>query len=994
MEGTQSQPLVSAIVSTYNSERFIRGCIEDLESQTIAHQLEIIVIDSASPQNEGEIVRELQELYGNIRYLRTERRETVYAAWNRGIALARGRYITNANTDDRHRRDALELMARVMDDRPAVDLVYADVLITRTPNETFEHHTPNGRYSWYDWDRNILMDKTFIGPQPMWRRSLHELYGGFDPSYVTSGDYEFWLRISQTSDFFHIRQPLGLYLAHPDSIEHQNEESKYRENSKIRELYHHAASEGRIFGLLPFQQMRSLTADGSSTVPITALIPLINMIEDRLIPAAALTGNQMENYLLIRSGFLGRAEAEALQIEEFLQCLEKLVIDSNEWYANRRSVEGTATDDALMRLQVLSEAILKGRLFFQRGEVDSAVSTLLEQGISAAPASPAAYFELADILMAAGRHEDALQVLPEMPQSADVSRQQEVQAICYAALGQDDAARQAACQVVGRPRPLVVLGTLAARNGNLAEAEQMFRRAIEADQFCGSAWLSLGMLQWGNEDHDGAYQAVLRSVVVEPLNNEAVRIMRDMAARNHRNAEALRAVSSAVQLYPDSRNLSRHYAELLALCHREREALATCEAFLVKFGVDEDLLSLALQLRSQIGSYDRLAATGTQAISLCMIVKNEEKNVPACLSSLKPVVDEIIVVDTGSTDRTVDMATIFGARVLSFAWNGNFSTARNFALTAARGNWILVMDADEVLAEQDYELLRQSVREGGGHKICWNVLTRNYTRLHPQGWIANDGSYRHEERAEGWHPSRKVRLFPRDKRIVFQGEVHEMVDTAAEQAGYRVKEAPFVVHHYGALEERSWGPTPKQLAYFELGLQKLTEHPEDVAAIGELAVQAAEIGRYDAAVSLWDRFLALRPDAVIALFNKGFVLMSLHRYAEALIVSKRALELDPNHREAAFNYGMCELYAGDPELALKRVRPVAGRNPEHPLLQALFAVLCFVCNTGTEGREKMSMLKESGFKIEAYIAERASALDACGRENMAAGLRQESGINL
>ncbi|MDD2542390.1 MAG: glycosyltransferase, partial [Desulfuromonadaceae bacterium] len=231
------QPLVSAIVSTYNSERFIRGCIEDLEQQTIADRLEIIIIDSASPQNEGEIVRELQGRYNNIRYLRTERRETVYAAWNRGIAMARGRYFTNANTDDRHRSDAFELMARVMEDCPAVDLVYADVLITKTPNGTFEHHTPGGKYSWYDWDRNILLDKgCFIGPQPMWRRSLHELYGGFDPACVTSGDYEFWLRISQTSNFFHIRQPLGLYLAHPDSIEHQNEETKYSENSTIREI--------------------------------------------------------------------------------------------------------------------------------------------------------------------------------------------------------------------------------------------------------------------------------------------------------------------------------------------------------------------------------------------------------------------------------------------------------------------------------------------------------------------------------------------------------------------------------------------------------------------------------------------------------------------------------------------------------------------------------------------------------------------------------------
>ena len=95
-------PLVSAIVSTYNAERFIRGCLEDLEAQTIADRLEIVVIDSGSPQNEGTIVREFQQRYDNILYIRTAQREGLYAAWNRGIQAARGKYITNANTDDRH----------------------------------------------------------------------------------------------------------------------------------------------------------------------------------------------------------------------------------------------------------------------------------------------------------------------------------------------------------------------------------------------------------------------------------------------------------------------------------------------------------------------------------------------------------------------------------------------------------------------------------------------------------------------------------------------------------------------------------------------------------------------------------------------------------------------------------------------------------------------------------------------------------------------------
>jgi glycosyltransferase involved in cell wall biosynthesis len=88
-----TQPLVSAIVSTYNAERFMRGCLADLAAQTIADRLEIIVVDTGSPQNEGAVVREFQQHYHNIVYIRTAQRESLYAAWNRGIQAARGKYI-------------------------------------------------------------------------------------------------------------------------------------------------------------------------------------------------------------------------------------------------------------------------------------------------------------------------------------------------------------------------------------------------------------------------------------------------------------------------------------------------------------------------------------------------------------------------------------------------------------------------------------------------------------------------------------------------------------------------------------------------------------------------------------------------------------------------------------------------------------------------------------------------------------------------------------
>ena len=95
-----------------------------------------------------------------------------------------------------------------------------------------------------------------------------------------------------------------------------------------------------------------------------------------------------------------------------------------------------------------------------------------------------------------------------------------------------------------------------------------------------------------------------------------------------------------------------------------------------------------------------------------MIVKDEENDLVKCLRSVKPVVDEMIVVDTGSTDRTKDIATALGAKVFEFPWENDFSAARNFSISQAKGDWILALDADEVISPLDHASLLALTKEG------------------------------------------------------------------------------------------------------------------------------------------------------------------------------------------------------------------------------------------------------------------------------------------
>ncbi|MBE9251178.1 tetratricopeptide repeat protein [Dolichospermum sp. LEGE 00240] len=96
-------------------------------------------------------------------------------------------------------------------------------------------------------------------------------------------------------------------------------------------------------------------------------------------------------------------------------------------------------------------------------------------------------------------------------------------------------------------------------------------------------------------------------------------------------------------------------------------------------------------------------------VSLCMIVKNEETTLPKCLGSVNNFVDEIVVLDTGSTDKTPQVAQQFGAKVHHFPWDNNFSSARNEALKYVTGDWILVLDADETLTDEIIPLLKSVI---------------------------------------------------------------------------------------------------------------------------------------------------------------------------------------------------------------------------------------------------------------------------------------------
>jgi tetratricopeptide (TPR) repeat protein len=167
-------------------------------------------------------------------------------------------------------------------------------------------------------------------------------------------------------------------------------------------------------------------------------------------------------------------------------------------------------------------------------------------------------------------------------------------------------------------------------------------------------------------------------------------------------------------------------------------------------------------------------------LSLSMIVRNEETFLAGCLESVRGIVDEIIVVDTGSTDGTIEIATQFGARIFHFPWIGDFAAARNESLRHCTGEWVLYLDADERLVADGHSILPKLLRNRKAQ--AYYCLIRGEERL-PRGKVFNIAPY--------------PRLFRRLPAFQFEGKVHEQIIPSIRRAGYEPVNSSLMIDHLG-----------------------------------------------------------------------------------------------------------------------------------------------------------------------------------------------------
>jgi glycosyltransferase involved in cell wall biosynthesis len=266
------------------------------------------------------------------------------------------------------------------------------------------------------------------------------------------------------------------------------------------------------------------------------------------------------------------------------------------------------------------------------------------------------------------------------------------------------------------------------------------------------------------------------------------------------------------------------------------------------------------------------------ALSLCMMVKNEERNLPACLDSVRGLAGELIVVDTGSTDRTPSIAAAYGAELIAFDFSAvDFAAARNCAIARASGGWILVLDADETLDRTSAPEIARLIALGENAGYFLERHNRS-----PDSTTATDYV---------------VRLFPNRPQYRYRGRVHETVDASILAGGGRLRQAAIRIDHNFATDPEA--RRRKNRWYIEILQEEIAADPSCDSRLDFLAAEYHQLGMYDEAAEIAERIVAMRPlDARAHLFAGAYHLLYKPDPARARADFSQALKLRPGYEEA------------------------------------------------------------------------------------------------
>ncbi|MFC1979894.1 glycosyltransferase [Chloroflexota bacterium] len=275
-------------------------------------------------------------------------------------------------------------------------------------------------------------------------------------------------------------------------------------------------------------------------------------------------------------------------------------------------------------------------------------------------------------------------------------------------------------------------------------------------------------------------------------------------------------------------------------------------------------------------------------ISLCMVTKDEEMNIRDCVEGVRDIVDEIVVVDTGSTDKTIQIVKTLGSKVIQHELSDDFSMARNLSLRAASTNWILVLDADERIQKDDLPKLKNLAATGkcAGYFLPCHIYLGEGRKLIDYTLSLPCHTYLGEGRKLIDY---KLSFFRNMPEIYYEGLVHENVTNSIRRLNSSCEMAEVTIHNYPKTTEE--GRNEKERKYEELLKKQISISPNDSRARWFLGwVYYGRGMRQEAAKEFEEavRWLSRPVEALQASLSLAQIYIEENRLSEAIDLLEKA----------------------------------------------------------------------------------------------------------
>lgn len=329
-------------------------------------------------------------------------------------------------------------------------------------------------------------------------------------------------------------------------------------------------------------------------------------------------------------------------------------------------------------------------------------------------------------------------------------------------------------------------------------------------------------------------------------------------------------------------------------------------------------------------------------ISLCMITKNAGQNLSGCLDSVKGLVNEILITDTGSTDNTKEIAKKFHAKISDFIWNDSFANARNHSIKDAQGDWILFIDDDERLSPSDHKKIQALLTNELAD--AYQLIQRNYTRDASRAGFIPADHYPEAKQFPGYFPIPMVRLFRNRKGYSFRYRIHEGIEWSIQEKKGRIFPTTIPLHHFNFTTDAYKQKAP---FYITLGELQLKDTPKDPKPYFELGQVYRSLGEWQKAKGYFEKASALNPQFPFIFFELGLCAFQLDLTTQAIAAYSKDISLSQN---PASMLNLANLYyrEGEVEKSIELFAQLIEKNPHHILAYKNLSKILFA----TEQKQK------------------------------------------